>query len=318
MSIREEYNRLISLVILFAIVAFITFTLKNYFKPFFIVLVLVISATPVYNILSAIKVNKHIASFLSILIINLLFIGIAIYFGNYIIEMVQNLIETNEEVVKDFLMNFRSIFDLDVDNFISTLSKFGGSSIITEGAIMTGESLMSYFVANVFTFFFLVDKDKIYDFLVRIIPEKFLIRLKVKNKNLKQIVVVQGNLILVSALIMSIGFIMLRVDRPIFLAVFGAVIDILPYVGTIIVFIPIIIYNIVMKNYFTAIGFIILYILLIVVKEILEAKFLSSKLELHPLIVFLSIYIGLNIFGLLGMMIGPIYCMLAKDIIYNT
>lgn len=318
MSIREEYNRLISLVILFAIVAFITFTLKNYFKPFFIVLVLVISATPVYNILSAIKVNKHIASFLSILIINLLFIGIAIYFGNYIIEMVQNLIETNEEVVKDFLMNFRSIFDLDVDNFISTLSKFGGSSIIKEGAIMTGESLMSYFVANVFTFFFLVDKDKIYDFLVRIIPEKFLIRLKVKNKNLKQIVVVQGNLILVSALIMSIGFIMLRVDRPIFLAVFGAVIDILPYVGTIIVFIPIIIYNIVMKNYFTAIGFIILYILLIVVKEILEAKFLSSKLELHPLIVFLSIYIGLNIFGLLGMMIGPIYCMLAKDIIYNT
>ncbi|MEG0296021.1 MAG: AI-2E family transporter [Clostridium sp.] len=318
MNISEEYKRLISLGILFAIVAFVTFTLKSYFKPFFIVLVLVISATPVYNILNTIKVNKHIASFLSVLIINLLFIGIAIYFGNYIIEMVQNLIETNEEVVKDFLMNFRSIFDLDVDNFISTLSKFGGSSIIKEGAIMTGESLMSYFVANVFTFFFLVDKGKIYDFLVRIIPEKFLVRLKVKNKNLKQIVVVQGNLILVSALIMSIGFIMLRVDRPIFLAVFGAVIDILPYVGTIIVFIPIIIYNIVMKNYFTAIGFIILYILLIVVKEILEAKFLSSKLELHPLIVFLSIYIGLNIFGLLGMMIGPIYCMLAKDIIYNT
>lgn len=318
MNISEEYKRLISLGILFAIVAFVTFTLKSYFKPFFIVLVLVISATPVYNIFNTIKVNKHIASFLSVLIINLLFIGIAIYFGNYIIEMVQNLIETNEEVVKDFLMNFRSIFDLDVDNFISTLSKFGGSSIIKEGAIMTGESLMSYFVANVFTFFFLVDKGKIYDFLVRIIPEKFLVRLKVKNKNLKQIVVVQGNLILVSALIMSIGFIMLRVDRPIFLAVFGAVIDILPYVGTIIVFIPIIIYNIVMKNYFTAIGFIILYILLIVVKEILEAKFLSSKLELHPLIVFLSIYIGLNIFGLLGMMIGPIYCMLAKDIIYNT
>ena len=95
------------------------------------------------------------------------------------------------------------------------------------------------------------------------------------------------------------------------------ILDILPYVGTIIVFIPIIIYNIVVKKYLIVIGMISLYILSQLIREILELKFLSSKLEIHPLAIMLSIYIGAEIFGVIGILVGPIYCLVAKDILYG-
>lgn len=318
MEIREEYKRVISLIVLFIIISLITFVLKYYFKPFFLVLVFIIASTPIYNLLENMKMDKHIAAFTSILFVNLLFIGIIVYFGNYIIQMIQEVMITNKQFFDNIFLNLNNFLNLDIDNFMVAINKMGGTEIIKAGALTTGEGLMSYFVGNVFTFFFLVDKNKFLSLSLRLVPKEFIDLLSMKNKNLKGIVVVQGNLIIISIIIMSIGFVLLRVDRPIFLACFAAIIDILPYVGIIIVFIPIIIYNIIMKNYFMATGFIILYILLVVVREILEAKFLSNKLDLHPLIVFLSIYIGLNIFGLLGVIIGPIYCMLAKDIIYNT
>ena len=62
---------------------------------------------------------------------------------------------------------------------------------------------------------------------------------------------------------------------------------------------------------------IFLFILVQVVREILEAKFLSDKLDLHPLLILLSIYIGVKIFGMLGIIIGPMYGILAKGIVYS-
>ena len=55
-----------------------------------------------------------------------------------------------------------------------------------------------------------------------------------------------------------------------------------------------------------------------VVREILEAKFLGDKLEIHPLVILLSIYIGVEVFGILGILVGPMYSILAKEIIYST
>ena len=55
-----------------------------------------------------------------------------------------------------------------------------------------------------------------------------------------------------------------------------------------------------------------------VVREILEAKFLGDKLDIHPLVILLSIYIGVKVFGILGILVGPMYSILAKEIIYST
>lgn len=128
---------------------------------------------------------------------------------------------------------------------------------------------------------------------------------------------IQVILVLISTLEIIIGFIVFRVPKAVLLGVICGILDILPYVGTIIVFVPIIIYNIIVEDYIVAFGLICLYILVQVIREVLEAKFLSDKLELHPLLVLLSIYIGIKLFGVLGIVVGPMYGILAKDIIYG-
>ncbi|NFT07127.1 AI-2E family transporter, partial [Clostridium botulinum] len=77
-------------------------------------------------------------------------------------------------------------------------------------------------------------------------------------------------------------------------------------------------YNIVMKDYLTAFGLMCLYLLVQVIREILEAKFLSDKLDIHPLIILISIYIGVEVFGILGILVGPMYSILAKEIVYSS
>ena len=141
--------------------------------------------------------------------------------------------------------------------------------------------------------------------------------IRVKKNNLREVVKIELKLVIICMIIAIIGFRILRVPSAIFIGFVCGILDILPYVGTIIVFIPIIIYNIIMKEYLLVVGLIALYLLLQVVREILELKFLSSKLDIHPLVVMLSMYIGAEVFGIIGLLIGPIYCLIAKDIIYE-
>lgn len=137
-----------------------------------------------------------------------------------------------------------------------------------------------------------------------------------KKNNLRQVIKIELILVCVTTTIIITGFSILHIPSG-FLGILCGILDILPYVGTIIVFIPIIIYNIVVKKYLIVIGMISLYILSQLIREILELKFLSSKLEIHPLAIMLSIYIGAEIFGFIGILVGPIYCLVAKDILYG-
>jgi predicted PurR-regulated permease PerM len=73
-----------------------------------------------------------------------------------------------------------------------------------------------------------------------------------------------------------------------------------------------------MKNFIIAFGLICVYILVQIVREVLEAKFLGARLDIHPLVILLSIYIGVKIFGILGILVGPMYSILAKEIIYSA
>ncbi|HEY5525454.1 MAG TPA: AI-2E family transporter, partial [Clostridium sp.] len=202
-------------------------------------------------------------------------------------------------------------------NYVEKALAILDKDLIKAGASATGEGIMSYFIGNVCAYFLLVDRDKMIGLLKRILPRDIINKATYQRKNLGELLVIQGILIIMSTIEIIIGFIILKVERPIFLGVICGILDILPYVGTIIVFMPIIIYNIIVKDYLIAFGLILLYILVQVIREILEAKFLSNKLQVHPLLIFLSIYIGIKLFGILGLVVGPLYGILAKDIIYN-
>lgn len=278
-----------------------------------------IICTPIYKIMLKAKMPSKIAGALSIILVNVIILLIGIYLGSEIIDIFKKVYSRNLEVINKFIQDISIAINIDFKDF-----KIGKSVVsiindqnIRRGAVSTGESILAYFIGNVCTFFVLIDKKKILDLVSRIFPNEIMLKFWAQKENFIQMVVIEGILVLISTLEIIIGFIILKIPNSFTLAVLCGILDILPYVGTIIVFIPIIIYNIVMKNFLCAFGLICLYILVQVIREILEAKFLGDKLNIHPLVILLSIYIGVKVFGILGILVGPMYSIVAKEIIYN-
>ena len=318
MKIYNEYEKIINLIILFLILLVITLSIKKYFQPFFIILIMLLFTTPIYKLGVKLKINNKFAAVISLVLINFILSFIIIYFGNSLVIMGQRLYIDNIEIIDTFISNIKILLNFDLNKTLTTLGKFISTPMIAQGASVTGGTLIGYFIGNVATYFLLVDKEVLLDFLANLFSNNIIRNIAIKKKNLKEVLLIEILIIGLSTVIMVIGFKLLGVKDSFFLGIICGVLDILPYVGTIIVFIPIIIYNIIMKRYLIVIGFVALYLLVLITKEVLEAKFLSSKLDIHPLVVMLSIYIGVKIFGFIGIIAGPIYCIIAKDIIYTN
>ena len=313
-----QYQILVNLLLLLFLFIVIAFVIKNYFKPFLSIIILLIICTPIYDLMKKVFQKNEIAGALTILVINVLMFCFVFYFGNSIIDLVQSFYINHINDLKEWLNTIKVIFNVDLEEMLHNGSQ-GLSSVTSfkSSLAVTWQGIISYIIANITVYFTLVDKKLFLKLLNCLLPYDVVETIREKKNNLGEVVKIEIKLVIICMIITIIGFKILRIPSAIFLGLICGILDILPYVGTIIVFIPIIIYNIIMKKYLLVVGLIALYLLLQVVREILELKFLSSKLDIHPLVVMLSMYIGAEVFGIIGIFIGPIYCLIAKDLIYE-
>lgn len=121
-------------------------------------------------------------------------------------------------------------------------------------------------------------------------------------------------LVAITALIVLIGLLILRVNYAFAFAFIIGVVDLLPYLGTGIIFVPWIFYELINDNYFLAIGLSVLFIVIVVQRQIMEPKIMSTNLGISPLVSLISIFVGLQIFGFIGLLIGPICAVLAHTL----
>ncbi len=90
------------------------------------------------------------------------------------------------------------------------------------------------------------------------------------------------------------------------------VFDILPVAGSGGILIPWAIISLVMGNYKQAIGLVIIYAIITLVRQYIEPKIVGDSLGVHPLITLMGLYFGLKLFGFLGMFIVPLTVMTLK------
>ncbi|KGX89094.1 sporulation integral membrane protein YtvI [Pontibacillus litoralis] len=124
----------------------------------------------------------------------------------------------------------------------------------------------------------------------------------------------QFTLISMTAIIVLIGLLILRVDYAITIAVITGAIDLLPYLGTGLIFVPWIIYMFFTGNYFLTIGLSILYSIVILQRQFMEPKVLSTNINVDPLATLVSLFVGYQVFGFLGLIIGPVLLVVSKTL----
>ena len=55
-----------------------------------------------------------------------------------------------------------------------------------------------------------------------------------------------------------------------------------------------------------AIGLAVIYGVISVIRQFIEPKVMSKSMGTYPLVSLMSIYIGLKLFGVVGMILGPV------------
>ncbi len=116
----------------------------------------------------------------------------------------------------------------------------------------------------------------------------------------------QLTLISLTTVIILIGLLVLRVDYAITIALVTGIVDILPYLGTGAVFVPWIIYEVITGNMGLAIGLGVLYIIVLVQRQVMEPKILSSNIGMDPLATLIALFVGFKLIGFLGLIAGPV------------
>lgn len=91
-----------------------------------------------------------------------------------------------------------------------------------------------------------------------------------------------------------------------------AIFDILPVAGSGGILIPWSLFSLIYGNYKQAIGLIVLYIIITVIRQYVEPKIVGTSLGVHPIVTLMGLYFGLKLFGFMGMFIVPLTVMTLK------
>lgn len=103
-----------------------------------------------------------------------------------------------------------------------------------------------------------------------------------------------------------IGLAILRVPYAFILALLLATVDLLPLLGTGIVLIPWALLCLLLGQVKLGIGLLVLYAVTTLVRQVLEPKLIGDGLGLHPLLSLFSMYAGLRLLGVWGMILAPL------------
>lgn len=106
------------------------------------------------------------------------------------------------------------------------------------------------------------------------------------------------------------GLSVLGVDYSFLIAAISAIVDILPILGVGIVLIPWALFCLMTRNLFLGIGLIILYVIIVIVRQFIEPKIVGESLGIHPLLALAAFYLGYRLFGFAGILIAPILLVL--------
>lgn len=313
--------------------------LAVYFWPFLIAIVFAVVLEKSINyIVKKTKVpRKAVAAFLVVLVY--VVIGLVAYLivSSLIREAISlsgNLPGLYERIKVNYTGMYKNISDMISDlpetlssgiykaglELLENVTKVAGN--ILKGVIdfvFAVPDIMIYVVVTFLATLFLVtDRRTITRYAEDVLPNKTFKKIsavvsgcfKTLGKYLKS----QCVLICITFIELFISFVILKQSYPLTLAVVVAIVDALPILGTGTVLIPWAIYSAVTGNLSLGIGLMVSYIIITIVRQLIEPKIVSDNLGIHPFVTLIAMYVGFKIFGLFGLIIGPVVMVIYKNV----
>lgn len=103
------------------------------------------------------------------------------------------------------------------------------------------------------------------------------------------------------------------VQNGILWGILAGVLDALPFIGTGIVLMPLAVVQLVQGSYGRAAVCVVIYIVCIFLRELLEPRLIGKRMGVPPIAVLLSLYVGIQLFGVWGILKGPLGFVLIRE-----
>lgn len=127
----------------------------------------------------------------------------------------------------------------------------------------------------------------------------------------------QGILMLIAFGCLLFGFILLNVNYPLLLSGILALLDFLPVLGVGVFLVPWGLLALASGERVLGIGLLILWAVILVVRQLIEPRLLGRGYGVHPLLTLLSLYAGGRLFGVLGLFLFPALTLLAYELLFS-
>lgn len=166
-------------------------------------------------------------------------------------------------------------------------------------------ALVAVIVTFISAYFFIADRDEVLRFAKRITPEPIVRRMTMVCDNLKYAVggyfKAQFKIMAVVFVLLSAGFMIMRLNFTFLLAFLIAFLDFLPFFGTGTALLPWAVYKFLVGNYKMAVGLLVLYGVTQLVRQLIQPKLVGDSIGMNPLLTLVFLYMGYKTGGIFGM-----------------
>lgn len=177
-------------------------------------------------------------------------------------------------------------------------------------------------IAIIAACFMASDYDRIVGFFKNQLSSKNRIALS-KSKailfdTIKSLIKAYGTIMLITFTELFVGLSILKLigiynsGHTFVICAITAVVDIVPVLGTGTIMVPWTIYSLITGNYSLAVGLLIIYVIILIVRQVLEPKLVATKSGLPPIVTIAAMYFGTQLFGFIGIFLLPMIVIMLK------
>ncbi len=317
-QISDNIIRQLFLIVMIGVTAIIIIFELRYFIPGLLgaITLYILFRKPYYYLTEAKKWNKHATS---IFLILLSFVTIAVplwVLVEILIPQISSLIANKDIAIQKFNA---------LKTFLSSKPLLNKINLSEENLLVLIQKITAYLprvfnsaaavLVNLATAFFILYFMQV---RARAMESRIKLLLPISEEDTQSLwnqtnLMVRSNalgipiLALCQGLVAALGYILFGVENALLWGLLTGAATIVPAIGTMIVWVPIVLIQFGVGHTASAIG-LTLYCLIVVggIDNVLRFTILKKLGDVHPLITVFGVILGLNLFGLMGLIFGPL------------
>lgn len=312
-SIRRANRLLIFLFLLFAGLYFA----RTFLVPVSLAVLLAMLMSGLANRLERWKLSRGLSTTICTLILVVSFAGTVFFVTDEVAEFANDLPKLKERAeenlgsMQDYVAQRWSISSQKQDAFVKgrSSSLLDGVSAVIQSILGLIADVLRYFVLiSVYVFLMLFYRDRFYLFLLRLMPDnrqQYAREVTEKSTAIAE-KYLAGRLMLTVILfgLYALGFTLIGLEHAMFMAMIGAVMGIIPIVGTIIGGLIPVAMAFITGSSATALGAIGVFLVAQIIENyVLTPLVVGSKVNLNPLFTIMAVILGGALWGAIGMIV---------------